>query len=381
MNPEEVKVETVMTRDVVVAMAGETISKAISKMQEHGFHELPVVDEKGRLLGMLNYRTLIRRKSISLFSRVDTVMVKPPVVAPDDSIAEAVRRMVDAGFRSLPVVNKNNKVIGIISRTDVLRLVPQLGDVAEMDVEDVMSSEPECVTENAPVDSAIELMKRISELSVPVVDEHGRLSGVIHMRDISGAVWRSRERVTQGEYTGEKEKKVVYVKEVMSPPVYVPADAKLKDAVDMMIKYSSSICAVVDDDMKPEGIISQRDVMESIIRKGKTEGVFVQITGLDIEDPEPYMTIYSMVENFLNRVSRLKEFKPQLLTFHIEEHHTTSDEIKYSVRARFGTERKQFFAKSYDWNLYRAIREVLDILEKNVKKERDKLLEFRKVTL
>ncbi len=381
MNPEEVKVEEIMTTDVVVVMPGDTISKAISKMQEHGFHELPVVDEKGYLIGMVNYRTLIRRKSISLFSRVDTIMVKPPVASPDTSVAEAVGKMLDAGFRSLPVVNNKGKIIGIISRTDVIRIVPQMKDVANMEVEDVMSSDPETVSENSPVDYAVEIMKRIGELSLPVIDENGRLSGVVHMRDISSAIWRARDRVTQGEYTGEKEKKIVYVKEVMSNSVYVEADAKLKDAVEKMIKYRSSICVVADGDMKPEGIISQRDVMESVIRKGKTEGVFVQITGLDIEDPEPYMTIYSMVENFLKRVNRFKEFKPQILTFHVEVHHTTSDEIKYSVRARFGTDRKQFFAKSYDWNLFRAVRDVLDILERSVKKEHEKLIEFRKVTL
>ncbi|NPA75737.1 MAG: CBS domain-containing protein [Euryarchaeota archaeon] len=381
MNPEDVEVKDIMTTDVVVAYPGETISKAISKMQEHGFHELPVVDEKGNLLGMINYRTLIRRKSISLFSRVDTIMVKPPVVNPDNTMVVAVKKMIDAGFRSLPVVNRKGKLVGILSRTDVIRVVPELTDVASMAVEDVMTSDPECVSENTPVEYAVDMMKKISELSLPVIDDNGRLSGVVHMRDISRAIWRARDRVKQGEYTGEKEKKVVYVKEVMSPPVYVPADATLKDAVEKMIEFKSSICVIVDDDMKPEGVISQRDVMESVIRKGKTEGVFVQITGLDIEDPEPYMTIYNMVENFLNRINKFKDFKPQLLTFHVEEHHTTSDEIKYSVRARFSTDRKQFFAKSYDWNLYRAIRDVLDILERNVRKENEKLKEFRKVTL
>ncbi len=380
MKPEDVEVEEIMTREVVSVHPSDSISKAISKMQEYGFHELPVTDEKSNLIGTINYRGLIRRKSLSLFSRVDTIMVKPPTLSMKENVVNAVKKMVDAGFRSLPVVDRG-KIRGILSRTDVLKLVPKMKDVAQMPVEDVMTSEPDVVEENTPVEYAVDMMKKLSELSLPVVDTNRRLSGIVHMRDISGAIWRARDRVRQGEYTGEKEKKVVYVREVMNPPVYVSGDSILKDAVEKMIKYKSSVCVVVDKNLFPEGVISQRDVMESVIRKGKTEGVFVQITGLDIEDTEPYMAIYSMVESFLNRINRFKEFKPQMLTFHVEEHHVSSDEIKYSVRARFATDRKRFFAKSYDWNLYRAVRDVIDILERNVKKEREKLQEFRRVTL
>ena len=380
MKPEDVEVEEIMTKEVVSVHPSDSISKAISKMQEYGFHELPVTDEKSNLIGTINYRGLIRRKSLSLFSRVDTIMVKPPTLSTNENVVNAVKKMVDAGFRSLPVVDRG-KIRGILSRTDVLKLVPKMKDVAQMPVEDVMTSEPDVVEENTPVEYAVDMMKKLSELSLPVVDTNRRLSGIVHMRDISGAVWRARDRVRQGEYTGEKEKKVVYVREVMNPPVYVSGDSILKDAVEKMIKYKSSVCVVVDKNLFPEGVISQRDVMESVIRKGKTEGVFVQITGLDIEDTEPYMAIYSMVESFLNRINRFKEFKPQMLTFHVEEHHVSSDEIKYSVRARFATDRKRFFAKSYDWNLYRAVRDVIDILERNVKKEREKLQEFRRVTL
>ncbi len=380
MNPEEVKVKDVMTKDVIKVSPSDTISKAISKMQEYGFHELPVVDEKDNLVGFVNYRTLIRRKSLSLFSHVDTIMVKPPYVEPDDSIVDAVKKMIDAGFRSLPVLKKG-KIVGIISRSDVLRIVPEMKDVANMDVEDVMTSEPCVVSEDSSVESAVDLMRRISELSVPVVDKNRHLVGVVHMRDVSKSVWRAKERVSQGELAGEKEKKVVYVKEVMSPPVFVGEDAKLKDAVEKMNKFKSSICVVVDKKNVPIGVISQRDVMEAVVRKGKVEGVFVQITGLDIDDPEPYMVIYDMVEAFLNKINKLKEFRPQLLTFHVEVHHETSEELKYSVRARLTTDRKLFFAKSYDWNMYRAFKDVLEVLEKNVKKEREKLLEFRKQTL
>ena len=380
MEPESIKVEEVMTRDVIAAKIGDTISRAISKMQEHGFHELPVVNGKGELVGFLNYRILIRRKSISLYSRVENVMVKPPTLEPDASIVDAVKLMIDAGYRSIPIVKKN-KLVGIISRTDIIRLVPKMGEVASIPVEDVMTSEPEVVEEDSPVEYALDLMRKLGEMSVPVVDENRRLSGIIHMKDIANAIWREKDRASLGEVAGEKKRVEILVKEIMENPVYVEEEATLGDAVEEMIRYHSSICGVVDKNMRRIGIISQRDVIEAVMRKGKQEGVLVQITGLDLEDTEPYMVIYDMVEGFLKKINRFKEFKPQLLTFHVEEHHLTGKEIKYSVRARLTTDKKLFFARSYDWNMYRAFKEVLEILERNVKKEREKLMEFRRETL
>ena len=380
MEPGEIKVRDIMTKDVIVAKLGETISKAISKMQEHGFHELPVVNDRGELVGYINYRTLIRRKSLSLYSRVENIMVKPPVLEPDASIEEAVRAMIDAGYRSLPIVEKD-KLVGIVSRTDIIKLVPKMKDVANIPVEDVMTSEPELVEENSPIQYAVDIMKKLGEMSIPVVDDNRKLVGIVHMRDAAKAVWREKDRASLGEVSGEKKKVQILVKEIMAPPVYVPEDAVLKDAVEKMIEFHSSICAVVDKKDRPIGVISQRDVIEAILRGGKQEGVFVQITGLDIEDMEPYQIIYNMVEDFLHKINRFKEFKPQLLTFHVEEHHISGKEIKYSVRARLTTDRKLFFARSYDWNVYSAFKDVLEILERNVKKERDKLREFRRETL
>ncbi len=380
MEPGEIKVKDIMTKDVVVARLGDTISKAISKMQEHGFHELPVVNDRGELVGYVNYRTLIRRKSLSLYSRVENIMVKPPVLDPDASIEDAVKLMIDAGYRSLPIVEKN-KLVGIISRTDIIKLVPKMKDVANIPVEDVMTSEPELVEEDSPIQYAVDIMKKLGEMSVPVVDENRKLVGIVHMSDAAKAIWREKERASLGEVSGEKKKVQILVKEIMVPPVYVSEDSILKDAVEKMIEFHSSICAVIDKKSVPIGVISQRDVIEAILREGKQEGVFVQITGLDIEDMEPYQIIYNMVEEFLHKINRFKEFKPQLLTFHVEEHHISGKEIKYSVRARLTTDRKLFFARSYDWNIYSAFKDVLEILERNVKKERDKLLEFRRETL
>ncbi len=380
MCPETIKVEEVMTRDVVSARIGEPISRIISKLKEYGFHELPVVNEKNELVGLVNYRTLIRRKNLPLSARVETIMVKPPILSRDSTLGDTVKLLLETGYRSLPVVEKD-KVVGIVSRTDIIRMIPKMKGVANIPVVEVMSSDPVVVEEDSPVEYAVDVMRRLGEMSVPVVDEHRKLSGTIHMKDIADILWKEKNRPSMGEVVGEKEKSVTLVKDIMAPPIYVDENSYLKDAVEKMIEFHSHICVVVDKNIQPIGIISQKDVIEAVLKESKQEGVLVQITGLEIEDSEPYLTIYEMAEEYLNKINRFREFRPRLLTFHVEVHHISGKETKYSVRARLTTDKKMFFAKSYDWNLYRAFREVLDILEKNVKKEHEKLLEFRREVL
>ena len=60
-------------------------------------------------------------------------MTATPVVArPDEDLAEVVVRMLDHGIRSVPVVD-NDRLVGVVSRRDVLRLVAH-GDLASEDV-------------------------------------------------------------------------------------------------------------------------------------------------------------------------------------------------------------------------------------------------------
>jgi acetoin utilization protein AcuB len=112
MEPGSIKIKDVMTKDVIVVKIGDTISKAISKLQEYGFHELPVVNDRGELVGYVNYRTLIRRKSLSLFSRVENVMVKPPVLTPDSTVEDAVKLMIDELKLKMTDLEKQLKDMG-----------------------------------------------------------------------------------------------------------------------------------------------------------------------------------------------------------------------------------------------------------------------------
>lgn len=380
MDLSKIRVEEIMSSPPIVAKKDERVSLVISRIREHGIHELPVVDEDGNLIGHFCYHTLVRRKSIPISAKVESVMVSVPTVSKDSSVEEALEKLLNTGFRILPVVDKK-KIVGVISRTDIINKIGEFNEIRKIPVSEIMTHDPIVVHEDSDFDEALKKMRNLGEVAIPVVNSHGKLSGMVYLRDIIRGLWREKSKEGYGEMVGSRTKDVLRVKDVMLPPVHVNVESTLQDVFNKMKEMSSYIVCIVDEDLKPVGIITQLDILNYIIAKKPQEGVFVQITGLEIEDIIPYETIYSLVEKFLSRIKDIKRLKPLYLNFHVEEHHTTGHEIKYSVRAKLITESRNFYTKAVDWNLFKAFSEVLEQLERMVKREKEKMEDFSRVVL
>jgi CBS-domain-containing membrane protein len=87
-----------------------------------------LVEENGALVGIFTERDLIGRidHTDTLWSHVvirDVMTPHPMVIRPDDSLAEALRRMTQGHRRHLPIVDAAGHVLGIVSIRDVLGFV------------------------------------------------------------------------------------------------------------------------------------------------------------------------------------------------------------------------------------------------------------------
>lgn len=112
----------------------ESVSRAIEAMQTANVRHLPIVDGGGHLVGMLSDRDLgplmielseraevdnevmpLSQRRVSELMCTDVVSVEP-----DTEIEEVVTRMVDRRIGAIPVVDRTDAVLGIISYLDVL---------------------------------------------------------------------------------------------------------------------------------------------------------------------------------------------------------------------------------------------------------------------
>lgn len=122
-----------MTRTVVTIRRDATATTAWALMKVRHFRHLPVVDDRGRLVGIVSDRDLTQvpftptpaGQAVPTGMPVERIMTAVVVsVRPDDDIAEAARLMSEHKIGALPVV-ENGRLVGIVTEIDLLRMLAQ----------------------------------------------------------------------------------------------------------------------------------------------------------------------------------------------------------------------------------------------------------------
>jgi acetoin utilization protein AcuB len=127
-----------MTRDVVTIIPDTTLPDAHRLMDEKGIRRLPVLKD-GRLVGIVT-RGDVRgaepssATSLSIWElhyllaklTITEVMTRNPItISQDATIGEAAQVMLDSRISGLPVVDSGGKVVGVITESDIFRMVVQ----------------------------------------------------------------------------------------------------------------------------------------------------------------------------------------------------------------------------------------------------------------
>ena len=111
-----------MTRPIVTVRRDTPLHEAGSVLAEYGYAALPVVDGGGLLLGILTAGDVLRGNHCGL-ETAGQAMTRPALAAEMFADVDVVGQLLlRQGVRSVPVVDDEGRVIGIISRGDLLRL-------------------------------------------------------------------------------------------------------------------------------------------------------------------------------------------------------------------------------------------------------------------
>lgn len=103
----------------------------------------------------------------------------------EESALTAARRMNDRGVGTLVVVDAGREPIGMLTDRDLtVRVLAKGRDPVLTTVRDVMTPDPETVTECTSLEDALRVMRKGPCRRVPVVDGQGRLVGLLSLDDI-----------------------------------------------------------------------------------------------------------------------------------------------------------------------------------------------------
>lgn len=126
-------VAQVMTQRVIALGPGDGLLHARETMDEAGVRHMPVVDAQGRLVGIVSDRDVHRAIDLMRTAEgrrgqgsIGDVMHRDVrTVRPGDSAAEAAALMIERKIGALPVVDEDERLVGIVTETDFLVVAQQ----------------------------------------------------------------------------------------------------------------------------------------------------------------------------------------------------------------------------------------------------------------
>ncbi len=168
--------QDVMTHPVKAIDVGTTVTEAGQRMTAYGLNVFPIVDEKG------HYTGLVSRESIqkALFHRLgkmavrDIMQTDDYLAQPDTPFQEIETAMIERNQRFVPII-KGNKIVGVITRTDLLRtLHDDVLRIARMRTMHPSKAEAEI---GGPLRNVAGLLRnRLPHRLVTVLEEAGQLA-------------------------------------------------------------------------------------------------------------------------------------------------------------------------------------------------------------
>ncbi|WP_411136545.1 CBS domain-containing protein [Streptomyces sp. C10] len=117
-------VADLMTPEAVVVQRGTPFKEIARLLDEYDITAVPVLDEDDQPVGVVSEADLLRRQIAKLgATTAEAIMTSPAVVArPGWSVVEAARTMEKKKVKRLPVVDDSGRLIGVISRSDLVQL-------------------------------------------------------------------------------------------------------------------------------------------------------------------------------------------------------------------------------------------------------------------
>jgi len=305
--PRQLTVGDVMTREPVSVSTDSGLDQAAALLLSSIFTGLPVVDAKKRPIGVVTQGDLINKGGLPLRlgllavsgqDTLDTIMaamgkhqvreiMSQPAVTINEGqpLSEAVEVMLAQGLKRLPVVNNGGKLAGILSRLDIFRTVmreaPDWESFRTQKVEvgnlrtvgDILRRDTRTVTPNTAIDQVIQIIDGTDIQCVAVVDDAGVLKGMIADSDLlhffkpDPQGLRSLFARIAHPFAPDLAQRLANTtaREVMRTELQTAGEHMLlEDAIRMMIIDGIKRLPVVDDKGRFQGMISR----DSLLRTG-----------------------------------------------------------------------------------------------------------------
>jgi len=375
-----VELQDLIREDYFVINAEETLSKLfplIEKLGKDRAHAI-LVEEDGEIVGVVREKDLIRGRALKNphETKVKSLLVRTGAIDLKELTAEKVARRFIEDATPFVLVKLNGKN-GVIYINDFMKFIKP--NFEKIKVREVMSDDFITVRRFDTIAKALSLMKKTGTDRVIVVDENGKVIGVLTGKDVIDRVISPRKRARMGDVSGEKEKTLsIMVESIMSsPPICVKAMDSVAEVIDLMAENRIS-SVVVEKDGIPEGIVMKRDVLEYYLKLQEKKELAVQFILQNVEiDDFDRENILKDIERFLRKYNQYLGNTNVYVYLKKQRIHYRNLPL-ITAKVKVWSDKGLFMATGESWGIEFALHVALEKLEREVQKEKE-LEEERKI--
>jgi len=275
------RVDEYMSTPVVVVRPSDNLAHVRNLMVRYRIGRIVVVDDAGKPIGMVTKTDFLKLASGSLATRpLDSIFVRDIMstdivtISGGRSLREAARLMLQHNIGGLPVINEEGKLIGIITKTDIVRAYAERlrGKYSASDYmyEDVPRASPA-----HSVSYVVDLLYSHPSRRVLVVDA-GEIIGIIAPSDIAFAAElpatprpksksiRRFAELPKGRLGPVYEYTIMTAQDIMTPdPITVEPGEDLAEAARLMIRHGFSSVPVTRG-REPIGVVVKHNILQAI---------------------------------------------------------------------------------------------------------------------
>ena len=268
-----------MTPDIVTITPETTLPDAHRIMSAKKIRCLLIM-RGDQLAGIVTRRGLLRADPSSMAmaaswvghyplneETVEKIMTTEVItISKDAQIGKAARVMLENKITSLPVVDADRKLVGILTSSDLFRMVVEEMVGEAIPVKAWMTPEPETI---GPETTLLEVhrvmgVKRIR--SLPVM-EGSKLVGIVTRTDLLSA--DPSKLYSKGDQDRSRQIVDQPARIIMtSHPITISEDEMMQKAAKLMLDHKFHCLPVVNDDGQLVGIVTETDIFHMIVHKG-----------------------------------------------------------------------------------------------------------------
>jgi CBS domain-containing protein len=279
-----VKVEDVMSDDLVVGYVPGTVKDALKILAKHNVSGMPVLKKDTKVVvGVITRQDIFKNPDedqLALLMSKDYISVEK-----DQDVKAAAKLLYENRIHGLPVVNSRKQLVGIVSPTDVLK---GLHKNLTTSIEKYFTNLVVPIYQETPINIVMEIINITRENALPVLNNERKLCGIVsdgdlfklsHIResvsitdlgmggDEDDWTWEGIRDTVRFHYsTSEVSLPTVPVKEVMITNVIKASKhAPVKDVAEKMLKNHISHIPVVDANDRLIGMVTDIDLMACLL--------------------------------------------------------------------------------------------------------------------